>query len=310
MLALHIWSQVVDYGLGIGATVLFIFIVSRGFRASAAREPGRRRLWFIAAGALLCAGLIFFVLELRSIQKMGAFRPPSPGNSVLTAGIQRPPNSVLAGLQGFVIWSSNRFGQHDIVMLPLQHDTVDEWAASPAALKGSGCVHCHFPEKERPGRNGGPPRKGRSHLLASWRNRNLDRKALTVRREILSDGKGRKLRVTLVNDRTAHNVPADSRNRALDLVVTFFNAGGGPFPAADGKRGFGQEKGTYRKRFRNPYRSEIGKKNSQIVSGTKAVLDAPVPPGAVRVRIELLYKLNPYSPDEKAIKIMSEDLDL
>ena len=122
------------------------------------------------------------------------------------------------------------------------------------------------------------------------------------------EGGAKTLWIRIINDKTPHNVPADSRNRALDLVLTFFEAGGKPFPAADGNRELGREPGTYRMRFRNPYRSEIGMQNTQIVSGTEAVLDAPVPPDAVRARIELLYKLTPYTTDDEAIEIFSDEI--
>jgi len=191
-----------------------------------------------------------------------------------------------------------------------QHNTVDEWRAAPAGLKTESCTPCHYPEVTRPGRDGGPDRTGRSHLMRSWRSENLAMQALTVGREIEGEGAERTLRVRVINDKTPHNVPADSRNRALDLVLTFYEAGGRPFPPADGQRAFGQEPGTYRLRFRNPYRSDIGKKNTQIVSGSSAVLEAAVPDGAVRARIRLLYKLTPFTLDEEAIEIHSDEIDL
>jgi hypothetical protein len=191
-----------------------------------------------------------------------------------------------------------------------QHNTVDEWNASPENLRGENCNHCHYPPVKRPGRKDGPEREGRSHRLCSWRNENLDMTPLTYRTHLVGAGEDRKIRVRLINDRTPHNVPADSRNRALDLVLTFIDAGGQPFPAADGKRKYGREPGTYRLRFRNPYRSEIGQKNTQIVAGTEAVLEAPVPAGAIRAKIKVLYKLTPFSPDDEAITIRSEEIDL
>jgi len=191
-----------------------------------------------------------------------------------------------------------------------QHNTVDEWLAAPADLKTASCNPCHHPEITRPGRDGGPDRTGRSHLLRSWRSGNLDREALTIRRKFTGEGEGRTLRIRIINDRTPHNVPADSRNRALDLVLTYFEAGGRPFPAADGEREFNREPGTYRLRFRNPYRSEIGMQNTQIVAGTEAVLETVVPAGAVRARFRLLYKLTPFTSDGEAIEIHSEEFDL
>lgn len=131
MLALHIWSQVVDYGLGIGATILFIFIVSSSLDSPAVQRPVRRKLWVIVATILLGVGLVFFVFELRNVKKLGSFRPPKPGQPVLTAGTQRPPDPILAGLRGFVIWSSNRFGNHDLVMLTLPDQQLTRLTTDP-----------------------------------------------------------------------------------------------------------------------------------------------------------------------------------
>lgn len=191
-----------------------------------------------------------------------------------------------------------------------QHNTVDEWRASAKELRGDNCNLCHYPSVTRPGRNGGPPRAGRSHALRSWRSENLDMPALTIRSEIVDREGTRAFKVSLINDKTPHNVPADSRNRALDLVLTYYKAGGQAFAAADGKRDYGQEAGTYRTRFRNPYRSEIGKKNTQIVSGTAAILEKAIPPDAVRARFALLYKLTPFTPDEEGIEIFSKEVNL
>jgi len=166
------------------------------------------------------------------------------------------------------------------------------------------CNPCHFPPVVRPGRDNGAPRQGRSHLLNSWRSRNLTTGPLVVRTELSQSNDT--LRVTVANETVPHNIPTDSRNRALDLVVTFYGKGGLPVPPSDRTTlEYGQEDGTYRLRFRNPYRTEYGKKNSQIPSGSQALLEAAVPLDAGDdVRIQLLYKLTPFTTDEEAIKIL------
>ncbi len=122
MLALHIWSQVVDYALGIGATVLFVIVIGRqaDYRPEKSRATGSgwTKAWYLFAGLLCVAGLLFLALQLRGIKKMGSFTPPRPGEPVLAAG-ERPADPTLAGLRGFVIWSSNRSGSHDLLMLTL-----------------------------------------------------------------------------------------------------------------------------------------------------------------------------------------------
>ncbi len=132
MLALHIWSQLVDYTLGIGATILFIFIVSpvRSTGEQTGRKGKRLLAWIILAGLVL-AGLSAIALGLRSVKKMGSFRPPKPGQSVLATGAVRPANPMLSRMRGFVIWSSNRFGNHDLVMLTLPDQQLTRLTTDP-----------------------------------------------------------------------------------------------------------------------------------------------------------------------------------
>ena len=116
MLALHIWSQAVDYTLGIAAVVLFIFLVGRQNAVSASQ----RKKWLLPlAACLFCAGLAVFALQVRNVSKMGSFRPPKPGEPLPAAEAELKANPILAKLRGFVIWSSNRFGSHDLVLLTL-----------------------------------------------------------------------------------------------------------------------------------------------------------------------------------------------
>ncbi|MBN1556750.1 MAG: flippase-like domain-containing protein, partial [Lentisphaerae bacterium] len=127
MLAVHIWSQLVDYSLGGIALAVFCFSAGAGgvraaFRARAAgKRPAALRL--LAAGlalGLVLAGLAGVALERRRLRKMGAVVPPESGQA-----LQAPPagrrrlERTAAGLRGRIVWSSNRFGNHEIVSLSL-----------------------------------------------------------------------------------------------------------------------------------------------------------------------------------------------
>jgi Tol biopolymer transport system component/uncharacterized membrane protein YbhN (UPF0104 family) len=122
MLALHIWSQLIDYAFGIGATILFVLsVVKRKHLVKKAQRP-QAKSWklFSLTLLLLFIGALFLGGQVWKMRKKGWFHPPSPGNSIaVPSAAERRTNPVFDNLHGFVVWSSNRFGNHDLVMLTL-----------------------------------------------------------------------------------------------------------------------------------------------------------------------------------------------
>ncbi|MCI5121076.1 MAG: UPF0104 family protein, partial [Candidatus Electrothrix sp. AUS4] len=122
MLALHILSQFIDYAFGIGATILFLLSVIKRKHLVKKEQSSQARPWklFSLALLLLFAGSLFLGIQVWKMRKKGWFHPPSPGNSIAVPSTEeRRTNPVFDNLHGFVIWSSNRFGNHDLVMLTL-----------------------------------------------------------------------------------------------------------------------------------------------------------------------------------------------
>jgi len=179
-----------------------------------------------------------------------------------------------------------------------QHQTHDEWRASPAAAAGKTCIDCHMPRVTRTPPEAGAPRAGRHHGNWGGRDEAFALAGIEMSHEV--DERARTLSVTITNAFAAHNLPTDSRNRALDLVVTLYDAGGLPIPPPAGAtRGPGQHRGTARMRLRNPYRSS-GDPNTQIPAGESRTLTVALPDDARRAAYELVYKLSPWVPDEQA----------
>jgi len=177
-----------------------------------------------------------------------------------------------------------------------QHQTHDEWRASPAAAAGKDCLDCHMAKVERTGAEASAPRTGASHRFLGGRDREFALSGLTLAGRV----EGRELVATLHNDFAGHNLPTDSRNRALDLVVTVFDARGREIgPPAGEAREPGCEAGTARLRFRNPYRAS-GLPSTQLPAGQRAEVRVTLPPGATRATVELFYKLEPWIEDRGA----------
>jgi hypothetical protein len=187
-----------------------------------------------------------------------------------------------------------------------QHNTHQEWLVSPAAAAGMNCADCHMPPVERTGDEAGAPRPGRSHRLLGGRDRDFSLAGLQLDHTV-TDGI---LEVTLINTAAGHNLPTDSRNRALDLVVTVFGPDGRPVLGDDAaSRSAWEQPGTARSRFRNPYRSS-GRPSTQIPAGESFTLAVPLVPGARRATIELFYKLQPFVVDEESHWSHRIDVDL
>ena len=187
-----------------------------------------------------------------------------------------------------------------------QHNTHDEWRASPAAAAGKDCVTCHMSPVQRTGSEAGAPRTGASHRFLGGRDKEFAASGLTLGHRL----EGRELVATLSNDFAGHNLPTDSRNRAMDLVVTVFDSHGAPVPPPAGdKREPGCETGTARARFRNPYRAS-GQASTQLPAGKTFELRVPLPDGASRAVIDLVYKLEPWIPDRDAHWALQQEVPL
>ncbi len=146
MLALHIWSQLIDYGFGIGATVLFALAVIdlNHLLGKVSRQPsgkkqqnravGQGRNWKIISWVLILflAGALFLGFQFWKMRKTGWMHPPNSGHSIsLPSATARQTNPVFENLYGFVVWSSNRFGQHDLVMLTLPELKLSRLTTDP-----------------------------------------------------------------------------------------------------------------------------------------------------------------------------------
>ena len=122
MLAIHIISQSIDYSLGILAMILFIFSITP--EQESAKRGNRQR--FIVRGIVFAVfaagGVLFLLLQLRAVQKTGTLVPPDSGRAVSDPTDDRivgTADNWFADKTGFVVWSSNRYGSHDILMLTL-----------------------------------------------------------------------------------------------------------------------------------------------------------------------------------------------
>ncbi len=120
MLALHIWSQCIDYLLGGLAFVLFLFTTPGTPRLALTPATRRRLLAATALGLAIVVGAGAWAWHQRTLRKAGATAPPPPGHAVEPLDTDTAAGRALtAGLHGFVVWSSNRDGNHDIFRLNL-----------------------------------------------------------------------------------------------------------------------------------------------------------------------------------------------
>ena len=200
-----------------------------------------------------------------------------------------------------------------------QHNTVDQWELTTFSKAGVGCVDCHMPVVERKCADG-TTRSGRSHRMTGGHDLATLAKAFELKSEVRAgEGAGRTLVVSVSNTGAGHNFPADARHRALDVVVTLIQADGVQVPAREA-RPYGRDRGTARRRFRNPYREETerldnaqkwGRENTQILAGETLSLEVPFEAGSVtEARVELIYKLTPIMLDDEGVRLHDERVKL
>lgn len=173
-----------------------------------------------------------------------------------------------------------------------QHKTTDQFRASRFAQDPGGCNACHMPPAARAGR-----RRGRGHVFPGAHDAAMLRRA--ARFEVAVEG-GRAV-VTVANEGAGHNFPTEERHRAVDVLYRILPPGAKP---ARWKPAF-----TRLYRFRMPYVGEPGE-DTQLPAGQVWRGSLPleeVPPGA-RVEFRLVYKLQPYLPDEKSVVLFEREV--
>ena len=136
LLGVHIWSQAVDYTLGGLCLVLVIFLARRKESAGpAAKSSLRRYLALGFAGLVLLVGAVSVAWQYRANTKLGAIKAPPVGEDLrqrLDRNVRRNLDRLAAqGANGFVAWSSNRFGNHDILKMSLPDGRISRLTRHP-----------------------------------------------------------------------------------------------------------------------------------------------------------------------------------
>ena len=174
-----------------------------------------------------------------------------------------------------------------------QHQTTDQWHASPQAAAGGSCRSCHMPPVERPPQESS--RAGFAHDFKGAHDLEMLRSAGVFSVEADADS----VLLSLENVGAGHNFPTEERHRAVDILVQFQSAAGA----------WGPWEHVYR--FREPYRDETGP-NTQLPAGERKEVKVARPDGAIRVRARLWYRLTPYVGDDdpRSSLLFEEELEL
>ncbi|MFK7926960.1 MAG: multiheme c-type cytochrome [Myxococcota bacterium] len=107
--------------------------------------------------------------------------------------------------------------------------TGKEWAASPQAAQGIGCVDCHMPTVERPVATGGPVRTVRRHW---FKGSGIPKFADAAPPDDALPGPGLSLRATRdgnnlfmnLHNTAGHALPSGDPERWVQVDVTFYDA--------------------------------------------------------------------------------------
>jgi len=137
MLSVHIWSQFMEYILGGVLLAIFILMVRRGksvsnSQASAARKRVAQVASFIGGASVLTLGTGFLAYQIWAASKLGAMSAPAAGQVSEDAGEWRELSKKhVSAIDGFVVFSSNRDGNHDIFKLNLSDFSLSKLTTHP-----------------------------------------------------------------------------------------------------------------------------------------------------------------------------------
>ena len=139
MLCVHIWSQMMEYILG-GILLASFILMRRRARQQEAQQaaaglPRSRTksvLAFGASGLVLLLGTFFLAYQVWAASKLGALSAPEAGAIAEDdKEWQALSKAHVSRLNGFVVFSSNRDGNHDIFKLTLRDFELSKLTTHP-----------------------------------------------------------------------------------------------------------------------------------------------------------------------------------
>jgi len=169
-----------------------------------------------------------------------------------------------------------------------QHKLHEEWRKTPFFKQGVDCIDCHMPVVKRS--RGDTVIEGRHHGFIASRNRDFSKSAVLVKvvgpRE--PGGEAGVLQVSIKNEKSGHDFPADSRHKAADLITQFYSAN-------DAKVGNAKTE-----RFHIPMRDALDQKRTTIPYSETRRFSYDIPPEAAYGKVLLLYRQEKDDPNADA----------
>ena len=129
MLGMHLLSQIIDYSLGAVGLVAYIFKSGTGLKKAKVKRSRRSVLILVLVLALLGFTVSFLAYEIRGLSKRGTILPPDQGSPVNNS--QGGAGGTLTGVDGFIVWSSNRSGNHDIYLYSMHNGKIKQLTKHP-----------------------------------------------------------------------------------------------------------------------------------------------------------------------------------
>tara|TARA_Y100001934_G_scaffold241756_1_gene297000 strand:+ start:3818 stop:5902 length:2085 start_codon:yes stop_codon:yes gene_type:complete len=133
LLTVHIGTQILDYTLGCICLVVFFIVGAGDLGQSDSGGKDSVRLWRRGRSLLVVLALLSAIgISVHQVDRVRSARsqvaPPSGG---LLAGVTSASDAAATGLKGWIVWSSNRYGNHDILKMHLQDRSVSRLTRHP-----------------------------------------------------------------------------------------------------------------------------------------------------------------------------------
>lgn len=128
LLSVHIASQIVDYLIGCGCLAVY-FLFSKSHKEKkylTSKEKyfmtSRTAIVLVAIG--LVATLVLSFYQLKKVRAAHSQIAPPPGYSLSKSEKYLQIKAFPPGIKGWIVWSSNRFGNHDILKMDLANGLI------------------------------------------------------------------------------------------------------------------------------------------------------------------------------------------